>query len=507
MFATPLRFAILMLACAAFAPTALAECYKPKSSYAPEQDYKPKACPPPGKLIKNYCVTCEPPAILDISHHPLWCHSHCKQGYTWNAAKKLCCRDTGRACAEGFTVTTTTDAPHALPLDGCCTSTLEDKACTLRAAVQAANFLGAPQTINLKAAGTYALNVIGPNEDDAKTGDLDIKAKKVVIANTSGGKVVISGPGGEKANDRLFEVLGSQLLGSSELAMSDVTLEHGAARTSGGGIEVHAKNTLSLSKVMLTNNTANMGGGIANSGTTTLTDVTFIGNSAENLGGGLFNEGTASLNNVTLGSNSANGAGGILNSNTGSLVLSNSTLHDNTAEKGGGGLSSNGNAQLDNVTLSGNTSLGTGGGLLVFIGTTKMANVTMSNNSASLGGGIRIGGGTITLRNTILANAPTGSNCSVAGGALGSAGSNLSNDNTCTAFFTAVGDLNNTNAVLGPLQTNPPGTTATHALGSGSPAIDGVLNPCPPPSTDQRGVSRPQGPKCDIGAFEVSPRR
>jgi predicted outer membrane repeat protein len=206
---------------------------------------------------------------------------------------------------------------------------------------------------------------------------------------------------------------------------------------------------LTLSKVMLANNTANGGGGIANSGTATLTDVTFNGNSAINLGGGLFNDGTASLSNVTMGGNSANAAGEIVNSNTASLVLSNSTLHDNTAVISAGGLSNNRIAELNNVTVSGNSSLGTGGGILIFAGTTKMTNVTLSNNSASVGGGIRIGGGTITLRNTLLANAPFGANCSVAGGTLGSVGSNLSNDNTCTAFYTAAGDLNNTNPLLG----------------------------------------------------------
>jgi len=30
-----------------------------------------------------------------------------------------------------------------------------------------------------------------------------------------------------------------------------------------------------------------------------------------------------------------------------------------------------------------------------------------------------------------------------------------------------------------------------------------VASGCPPPATDQRGVTRPQGPACDIGAFEV----
>ena len=50
---------------------------------------------------------------------------------------------------------------------------------------------------------------------------------------------------------------------------------------------------------------------------------------------------------------------------------------------------------------------------------------------------------------------------------------------------------------------------ATHALQSGSPAID-AGNPATPGSggnacepTDQRGVARPQGAACDIGAFEL----
>jgi hypothetical protein len=53
---------------------------------------------------------------------------------------------------------------------------------------------------------------------------------------------------------------------------------------------------------------------------------------------------------------------------------------------------------------------------------------------------------------------------------------------------------------LGPLQDNG-GFTMTMALGAGSPAINAGNDPsCP--STDQRGVARPQGSHCDIGAFE-----
>jgi hypothetical protein len=63
---------------------------------------------------------------------------------------------------------------------------------------------------------------------------------------------------------------------------------------------------------------------------------------------------------------------------------------------------------------------------------------------------------------------------------------------------------------LGPLQLNLPGTTPTHALLTGSVAINAVTDctdlqaPTPQPvTTDQRGVSRPQAGVCDVGAYEA----
>lgn len=65
--------------------------------------------------------------------------------------------------------------------------------------------------------------------------------------------------------------------------------------------------------------------------------------------------------------------------------------------------------------------------------------------------------------------------------------------------------MSNVDPKLGPLANNG-GPTRTMALLSGSPAIDAVASSlCPPPVTDQRGVTRPQGARCDIGAFEVTP--
>jgi hypothetical protein len=83
-----------------------------------------------------------------------------------------------------------------------------------------------------------------------------------------------------------------------------------------------------------------------------------------------------------------------------------------------------------------------------------------------------------------------------------SLGYNLEDGTSCG--LTATGDLVVADAMLGPLQDNG-GPTETHDLLPGSPAIDAGSMDCPPPDTDQRGVARPQGAGCDIGAVEYVP--
>jgi hypothetical protein len=56
---------------------------------------------------------------------------------------------------------------------------------------------------------------------------------------------------------------------------------------------------------------------------------------------------------------------------------------------------------------------------------------------------------------------------------------------------------------LGALAANG-GPTRTLALLPGSPALNQIPAPCAV-TTDQRGIHRPQGPKCDIGSFERIP--
>ncbi len=97
-------------------------------------------------------------------------------------------------------------------------------------------------------------------------------------------------------------------------------------------------------------------------------------------------------------------------------------------------------------------------------------------------------------------SAPTDANCN--GDDATSLGYNLADDASC-GFF-ATGDLVVADAMLGPLA-DKGGPTDTHDLLPGSPAIDAGSPACPPPATDQRGVARPQGAACDIGAVEFVP--
>jgi len=97
-----------------------------------------------------------------------------------------------------------------------------------------------------------------------------------------------------------------------------------------------------------------------------------------------------------------------------------------------------------------------------------------------------------------VANSDTDGNCFYSGGTVTSSGNNLDDGSTCA--FNNAGDKVNTDPLLGPLQDNG-GPTLTHALLSGSPAINQGKNSfCP--ATDQRGLTRPST-ACDIGAYEV----
>jgi HYR domain len=137
-----------------------------------------------------------------------------------------------------------------------------------------------------------------------------------------------------------------------------------------------------------------------------------------------------------------------------------------------------------------------GGGLANQSGTVSISNSTFANNSASsAGGGLASGGGTVNIGGSIVAN-NSGGNCK---GGVTDQGYNLESATDCG--FTGTGSLQNTDPKLASALASNGGPTQTLALLSSSPAIDHIpAANCP--ATDQRGVSRLPGERCDIGAFE-----
>jgi predicted outer membrane repeat protein len=183
----------------------------------------------------------------------------------------------------------------------------------------------------------------------------------------------------------------------------------------------------------------------------------------------------------------------------------------NTANLSGGGIRADGTVTITNSTVSGNTANQFGGGIWANAGGT-IRNGTIAFNSASNGGGIYRNNGTINIGNTIVAQNTAGTSpdigSNVAGVGYANAGWNLIGNNTgFAATFTngVSGTIVGVNPMLAPLAFNG-GSTQTHALLPGSPAINGGNNALIPPGVteDQRGVGFPRilFTIVDIGAFE-----
>lgn len=468
------------------------------------------------------------------------------------------------ARANTFVVTTAADGNN-----GACTVSL----CTLRDAVIAANANAGADVITLPSnASPYALTIVGANEDNAATGDLDIKGD-LTISGGGAASTIIDGGG----LDRIFQILGSAVVtingitvrngnvdgggggilsdGGGSLTLNDcvvtsnksgppgggisatalvlnrtivsgnecrgsvgggVFLINGSSsvvnstvtgnisvQASGGGISVgggfHVPTTVSIVNSTISSNIAGSGseaGGIyvdLNSGVT-ITGSTISGNmsTADSPGGGIYNLGNLQITDCTIsgnGSNFGNGAG-ILN--LGTLTINASTIRANTTLGKGGGIANSSSLFITNCTISGNTA-SSGGGLYNFAtGTAIVTSATIAGNAAGAGNGGGIHSpGSATLKNTIVAD-NSGGNCAQA---VTDGGTNLQfPQTTCGAGIPSADPL------LQPLADNG-GPTLTQALGANSPALD-TAGGCPPPNADQRGISRAQGPACEIGSFE-----
>lgn len=246
-------------------------------------------------------------------------------------------------------------------------------------------------------------------------------------------------------------------------------------------------------------------------------------------GGGIYNDWNSTLimEDCVIGPNNiATDMGGGIYNRLGEVTLIRCTVKGNRSQlSGGGGIFAYGPATtLINSTVTNNVSDSEGGGIMAhFESTVNLIHSTVTGNTANdnetswgTGGGVFISDwsetidpGMVNIQNSIVAGNTDKSSGNIrpdVSGNFTSLGGNLIGDGTGSTGWIG-DDLVGTSAtpinpLLGILSLNDPGTTPTHVLLSGSPAIDAVE--CAEGVTeDQRGVLRPQGSACDIGAFEL----
>lgn len=399
----------------------------------------------------------------------------------------------GSAAALSYPVTSTADT---------------DSKGTLRGSIEEANAHPGADSIPIEVTGTIELG----------------SALQVVFDPVS-----IVGPGAGQLEVRRADAAGAgfSVFGFSTDAgpssLTGLTVSNGRAVSSGGFV---------------------IGGGIRNAeGSLTLTGVVVRGNEAvaeggsddRAEGGGVYSEGPLTLRESFVTKNAARASEGTSETVAAgggvaafdALTVERSTISGNVAEaSGGGGIASArggglltpDQTEIELSTISGNSvdaedggtqTRAAGGGITAF--EANLTGTTVTGNSAT-SSGQALGANldafmTTAVRDSIVSN-PLGDADSCTGETV-SGGYNLDEDGSCE--FEAGSDLVGVPADLDPELRDNGGPTLTHALLTGSIAIDrgnsfGA-------TTDQRGLSRPSdfpaisnkegGDGSDIGAFEL----
>jgi len=357
------------------------------------------------------------------------------------------------------------------------------------------------------------------------TGTLTIENNSKITKNTAfyyGGGIADSG--------------GTTTVENSTISSNTVKSLNSTTAVAGGGMITASSNVTITDSIITgnkagntTKNTVTFGAGVANGTGSSLTirNSTIAKHTATAFyyasGGGINNRGTLTVNVSTIEKGQATFGAGIYTGSGAVSYVGNSTISQNLAKTRplyyafGGGLDNEGGTLVVvNSTISGNKAE-TGGGINNFSGGSYLTNTTITKNNGKFYGGGVFNYALLVLDETLISgNKIPASGFGREVSNLGSAYTNYfnlfgANGSSGTSGVT-IGATDivpaagvTTTKVLSPtLKDNggPTIPTKTHALVAGSPAIDAA--PCIV-ATDQRGVARPVGAACDIGAFEGPP--
>lgn len=283
--------------------------------------------------------------------------------------------------------------------------------------------------------------------------------------------ITINGPGADLLTlsaGGASRVISEEDSGQRIITLRDLTLADGLAPASGGGGALFSNGgNITLERVLMRNNSSQRNNGstiVVAFGTLNMKDCAMVDNLGTGLGALHLQDSQANIVNTTISSNQTR-------------AISFFSAFDSPADV----------LSLTNVTVSRNA----------------LAGMDIVANAGTMD---------FDYQNTVFADNGS-TNIAARGNALAglvitSLGNNLLDDSPAgdAAHSAAAGDLRNTDPLLAPLA-DYGGATFTMRPLPDSPALDAGLcfadDPLVPES-DQRGVARPQGEGCDIGAVELA---
>lgn len=308
------------------------------------------------------------------------------------------------APASTFTVNSLNDSLDANPGNNACADSGGN--CTLRAAIMEANAHAGLDIIVLPAA-TIALTLTGAGEDNAVSGDLDLKGTLIISGAGSSASIIDASAIG----DRVFHVIGG-----ADVTMLGVRMQDGHSANSGGGILNEGSLTL-IKSVVIHNQATTVGGGIANTGFLTVLTCTIGLNTGPSFGGGIYSQNSTTMNASTVAENHAAAAGGGIYS-MGQFTATASMIHHNQSDNEAGGifyLSINGRLVLLASTVDRNSAVIAGG--ISSSGEMLIRDSTIDSNVADQrGGGIEFSFNLLLDHSLVISNsAQLGAGISMAG--------------------------------------------------------------------------------------------
>ncbi|MFB6271467.1 MAG: choice-of-anchor Q domain-containing protein, partial [Salinibacter sp.] len=364
----------------------------------------------------------------------------------------------------------------------------------------------------------------------------------------AGGGIVNFGAPVANPSDTDSAALADLIASPGRIEIQRSNVSNNLARSAGG---IGNIGTMEIVDSTVAKNEADVIGGIVNEGTLRL-QASAVKQNAAAVAGGIDNRGDMVLRQSTVSGNSAtrdislppsppvratgpraagvDGHGAVWglqqgdqgDSDTQRTRIVNSTISNNEAKRGGGIFSIQTapppfpDQQTPSLQINHQ-----GGGIVSINASVQLLSSTVARNGVSQDGSgiyLRIAAGetrlqtTVEVANSIVSSPSLSSSCRVdvnsginpnhafdtldrSEGPSGVTTPNLDSDGSCPTF-----SQSDVNPKLGPLEDHG-GPTKTHAIAMDSPALNAALA-CPPPETDQRGVSRPQGMSCDLGAYE-----